>query len=199
MHTRTFTPIALALCLITGTAMAQTTPAAPASSPAKKELVAKLLKLQQPGIEILARNLVEQPAAQLLNQAGMALQVRIPPEKREAVAKEIGNDVKTYTAQAVPLVRDRAVQLAPSTAGKVLEEQLSEDELKQLIAMLESPAYAKYMQLSGEMQKQLREKLVAETRPAIEPKLKTLEASINKRLNAAAPAKPGAPATKPAQ
>jgi uncharacterized protein len=204
MHTRTLTPLALALCLFTGTALAQSTPAAPAASPAKKELVAKLLKLQQPGIEALARNLAEQPAAQLLNQASMVLQTRVAPDKRDAVAKEIGGDVKAYTAEAVPLVRERAIKLAPSTSGKVLEERLSEDELKQVIGMLESPAYAKYMQLSGDLQKALLEKLVAETRPAIEPKLKTLEANIGKRLNAAAgapaggPTKPAAPA-KPAQ
>lgn len=194
MHTRHLTPLALALCLFTGTALAQT---APAASPAKKELVAKLLKLQQPGIEALARNLAEQPAAQFLNQASVFLQARVPPEKREAVAKEIGNDVKTYSAEAVPLVRERAIKLAPSTAGKLLEEKLSEDELKQVIAMLESPVYAKYMSISDDMRKALLEKVVAETRPTIEPKLKALEASIGKRLNAAAGAPAGA-AGKPA-
>lgn len=196
MHTRILTPLALALCLCTGAAIAQSTAAPAVASPAKKELVTRLLKLQQPGIEALARNLVEQPAAQMLNQASLFLQARVPPEKREAVAKEIGNDVKAYTAEATPLVRDRAVKLAPSTAGKVMEDKLSEDELKQVIAMLESPVYAKYMALSGEMQKALLEKLVAETRPSVDPKLKALDASIGKRLQAAAgaPAAPAAPA-----
>lgn len=200
MNQRLLTPIALALSLFTGAALAQATaPAAAASSPAKKELVAKLLKLQQPGIEALARNLAEQPAAQFMNQAGMILQSRVPPEKREAAAKEIGADVKAYAAEAVPLVRERAIKLAPSTTGKLLEERFSEDELKQVIAMLESPVYTKYSQASGDLQKALLEKLVADTRPAIEPKLKALEASIGKRLNAAtsAPAAPTAPAAAP--
>ena len=34
---------------------------APAATAAKKELIAKVLQLQQPGIEGLARTLVEQP------------------------------------------------------------------------------------------------------------------------------------------
>jgi hypothetical protein len=192
MHTRTLSPLALALCLFSGAALAQTAPAA--ASP-KQELVARLLKLQQPGIEALARNLTEQPAAQMLNQASVVIQARVAPEKREALAKEIGADVKKYTDEAVPLVRNRAIQLAPTTAGKILEERLNEDELKQVIAMLESPVYAKYMQLSGDLNKALLEKLVAETRPTIEPKVKALEANIGKRLNAAA----GAPAPAPAQ
>lgn len=192
MHTRTLTPLALALCLFTGSALAQT---APTATPAKQELVAKLLKLQQPGIEALARNLAEQPAAQMLNQASVVIQARVAPDKREALAKDIGADVKKYTEEAVPLVRNRAIQLAPSTAGKLLEERLSEEELRQVIAMLESPAYAKYMQLSGDLNKALLEKLVAETRTTIEPKVKALEANIGKRLNAAA----GAPGPAPAK
>lgn len=191
MHTRTLTPLALALCLFTGSALAQT---APTATPAKQELVARLLKLQQPGIEALARNLAEQPAAQMLNQASVVIQARVAPEKREALAKDIGADVKKYTEEAVPLVRNRAIQLAPSTAGKILEERLSEDELRQVVAMLESPAYAKYMQLSGDLNKALLEKLVAETRPTIEPKVKALEANIGKRLNTATGGGAAAPA-----
>ena len=50
------------------------------------------------------------------------------------------------------------------------------------MAWLESPVSKKYGQLQPEMQKALGEKLVAESRPTIEPKLKALEASVAKRL-----------------
>lgn len=181
------------------------TAAPAAASPAEKELVARLLKLQQPAIESLARQLAEQPAGQLLNQAGAAMQARVAPEKREATATAIRADVKKYTDEAVPLVRERAIKLAPATVGKLLEERFTEDELKQIVSLLESPVYAKYMQTSGEMQKALLEKLVADTRPAIEPKIRVLEASVGKRLGmsspatAAAPGAASAPAKKPAQ
>ena len=194
MQTRTLLSpaLVLSLCLATGTAFAQSTPAPAAASPAKKELVAKLLKLQQPGIEALARNITLQPAAQMLQQAGLFIQASVPPEKREVLAKDIDADFKKYANEAVPLVRDRALKLAPSTMGKVLEEKLSEEELKQVIAMLESPAYAKYMQLGGEQQKGLMEKLTTEMKPTIDPKLKALDTSIGKRLNASAGQPPAA-------
>lgn len=182
--------LALALLLASGSAFTQTAAPAPAS-PAKKELVARILKLQQPSIESLARQLAEQPAAQLLNQASLAMQTRVAPEKREAVAKEIQADAKKYADEAVPLVRARALKLAPTTVGTVLEEQLTEQELTQVVALLESPAYQKYMQLTDEMQKALLEKLVADTRGSIEPKVKALETSIGKRL--------GLPASPPAK
>lgn len=185
---------ALGLCLLAGTVSAQTTTAP--TTAAKKELVTKLLKVQQPGIEAMARNLAEQPAIQLMNQAGMIMQTGVAPEKRDALAKEIGNDVKAYTGEAVPLVRDRAVKLAPSTAGKLLEDRFTEEELRQVLEILESPVYAKFNRISGELEKSLMEKLVNETRPTIEPKVKALEARIGKRLQAATGQPPAATPAK---
>jgi hypothetical protein len=161
--------------------------ASAASSPAKKELVARLLKLQQPDVELLARQLAEQPAAQLLGRAGAALPARVAPDKQEAVAKEIQADAKKYADEAVPLVRASAVKLAPSTIGTMLDKDFTEDELKQIVAMLESPAYLKYVEKSDDMQKALLDKLIADTKGSIEPKVKALELTIGKRLGVTAP------------
>lgn len=167
------------------------------STAAKKELVAKVLLLQQPAIEQAGRALAERPAAQMMQQAGMALQSRVAADKREAIGKEIQADVKKYLDEAVPLVRDRAVKLAPSTIGALLEERFSEEELKQLIAVIESPVNRKFTQMSGDMQKVLMEKLVADTQGAIEPKVKTLEQAIGKRLGLPAAGAPVAGAARP--
>ena len=125
-------------------------------APAKKDLVQKLLQLQQPGIEQLARGLVERPAARMMQEAGVVLQTQVPPEKREAIGKAIEADVKKYVDDATPLVRDRAIKLAPSTIGAMLEEKFTEDELKQIIAWFESPVNKKYQQVGAEMQQRLR-------------------------------------------
>jgi hypothetical protein len=167
------------------------------STPEKKALAARIVKTQQAAIEGAGRALAERPAMAMLDQAGAALQTRIAPDKREAVGKDIQADVKKYLDEAVPLVRDRAVKLAPQTVGALLEEKFTEDELKQLAGMLESPAYNKYLQLGGDMQKSLVEKLVADTRGAIEPKVKALELAVGKRLGVSAPAAPAAPAPAP--
>ena len=192
----------LGLVCVAGVAQAQ-------STPAKKELVAKILNLQQPAIENMARVLAEQPAGQMMQQASIVLQTRIAPDKREAVGKEIQADLKKYVDEAVPLVRERALKLAPSTIGVLLEEKFTEEELKQLVAIIESPVNRKFQQLGGDMQKVLAEKLVGETRSLIEPKVRALDQTIGKRLGiqpqpaagAAAPAadKPAAKAKPPAK
>lgn len=68
------------------------------------------------------RAAAEQPAAIVLDGMSGALSTRIAPEKREAIAREVQAEVRKYTDEAVPLVRDRAVKLAPGTIGAVLDE-----------------------------------------------------------------------------
>lgn len=157
------------------------------STPAKKALVARILKVQQPGIEGMSRSMAERPAIALMDRAGPALTERVAAEKRDAVAKEIQADVKKYLDDAVPLVTSRAVKLAPTTIGTLLEEKFTEDELKQVAAFLESPVFNKYQQLTGDMQKVLAEKLLADTRSVIDPKVVALEQSVSKRLGIVAP------------
>ena len=172
------------------------------STAAKKELVTKVLQLQQAAIETAAQALAERPAMQIMQQASVVLQSKVAADKREAIGKAIQADVKKYVDEAVPLVRERAVQLAPSTIGALLEEKFTEDELKQLIAIIESPVNRKFLQMGGDIQKVLMEKLIAETQGAIEPKVNTLEQAVAKRLGlpASGPAAGGTarPAAKPA-
>jgi hypothetical protein len=163
----------------TGAAFAQ---AAAPSSPAKKELIAKMLEVQRPGLERLGQSVAEQPAAQLMQQAGVVLQQRPASEKRETTAREIEADLRKYAEEAVPLIRSMAVKLAPSTFGTAMEEKLDENELRQVLAVLESPAFRKYLQIEAEAQRAMMPKLLAEARPVLEPRLRALDQTVAKRL-----------------
>lgn len=183
--------------LVAAAAQAQAPAPAP-SSAAKKEAVARILKVQQPGIEGMARNLVEQPAVELLGNAGNALPQRVPKDKQDAVAKEIQGDVQKYLDDAVPVAQRAATRLAPTTIGTMLEERFTEEELKQVAVFLESPAYTKFQRMGDDMQKALVEKLVAETRGTIEPKVRVLEETVAKRLGVTAPPKTSGSGAGPA-
>jgi hypothetical protein len=202
------------LALLAGATIAHAQTTAPAaasaaSSPpvsaAKKELIAKALVLQQPIYEGMAREIVMRPIAQMGQAAGGALQ-NIPQEKREAAAKSIDADMRKFIDESVPLLRDRAIKLAPSTVGPLLEEKMSEDELKQLVTWLDSPTAKKYQQLGGDLQQAMGQKLLAEASPLLLPKLQALEQKVRTALGvpppgaaasaASAPAKAAAPAKK---
>lgn len=171
-----------------------------AQAQSKKELVQKVLALQQPFIDGISRSIAERPALQMMQQAGQVLQTQVPPDKREAAAKAIEADVKKFVEEAIPLLRERALKLAPTTVGPMLEEKFTDAELKQLIAWLESPVNKKYQQVGPEMANALGQKLVADAAPLLDPKLKALEQKVRGTLgipdapagiaSGAAPAKP---------
>ena len=110
-----------------------------------------------------------------MSGAANVLPTRVPKEKQDAVAKEIQADIQKYLDEAVPLVQTRAVRLAPTTIGTLLEEKFTEDELRQLLGWLESPVNKKYQQMAPELQDTLVKKLVADARPAIDTQLKALD------------------------
>ncbi len=182
------TLLALSLATLLASGLAQAEPTA-----AKAELISKILIIQRPAVEGIATALAQQPAAQMMQGANIALQARVAPDKREAIAKDIQADIKKYVEEAVPILRERAVKLAPTSIGTLLDEKFSEEELRDLIKIMESPVNKKFGQMNSDFQKSLSEKLVADARPQIEPKVKALGQSIDKRLGlspAAAPAKP---------
>jgi hypothetical protein len=187
------TAAALAAALITApAALAQ---ASGTSSPAKKEMVQKALQLQAAGFESIGTQLAAQTAQQVLGAVGQALG-RVPADKRDLLATEIQADVKKFYEDIAPTLRTNALKLGPTTFGTAMEEKLNEDELKTLLAWLESPVSRKYQQLTMEAQPALAQKLVADSRPAIDPKLKALEQTISRRLGPAAGAAPASGSKK---
>ena len=190
-------PIAVSfgLAAVAGPSQAQGT-----SSAAKLDLVQKVILLQQPSYEGLARTLIEQPVQVLGQQASAVLQNRVAAEQRDAVAKDIQAEFNKYGDEVGPIVRDRALKLAAGTVGPILEEKLNEEELKQVVAALESPGFRKFMSLGPEMQRALAQKLSSELQPQIEPKIRAMEQAVSKRLTAAAGpaggAKPAASGSK---
>lgn len=194
-------PALLALALA-----AAALPAAHAQS--KKELAAKVVALQMPAVDAMAAGIARDTAGRLMDAAGQALG-GVPEDKREALGKQVQADVKAFYDDIVIRLHDSGVKNAPLVLGPMLEEKFTEDELKQIAVWLESPAAKKFQQMGGEMQSQLSRKLVEDTKPAVEPKLKTLEQTLQKRFaqfapagaasapgTAASAAKPAAPAKK---
>ncbi len=166
--------------------------AAAAQGQTKKELVAKVVQLHQQGIEQIGSFIADQTSQQMLQAAGQALP-GVAAERRQAVGREVQADVKKFYDEVEPLLRKRALELAPATVGPAYEDKFSEDELKTLIAWLESPVSRKYAEIDRAQGNALAEKVVADTRATVEPKIRALEATLAKRLGM-----PTAPAAAPA-
>lgn len=167
----------------------------------KAALIKQFLELQRPGVEALARGLVEESSMPVARAGAGYLQTQVPEAKREAAGKAADAELKKYFDAAYPIVRDRAVQVAPAALTPVLEQNFSEEELRQLVAWINSPVSKKYQEVNPQLQAALAEKVVADTRTSIEPKLEQLDKAVAKALGAPAAPANGAktPAAAPAK
>jgi hypothetical protein len=167
--------------LCAASAAAQSAPAAVA--PAKQQLVQRVLQLWH--VEALGQAMLQEPVAEAVQQARVMLQGRAPADRRDAAMHDIADDAKKFIDETMPLVDKSTQKLIPSTVAPLLAERFSEDELRQIVAILESPVKQKFEAMMPEMQKALGEKLAAETGPVIDPKLQDLKQRIGLRLRTA--------------
>lgn len=164
-------------------ALAMAAAALPAHADGKKDLVQRMLTLQQPGFDATARGLTETPARQLGGSAQQVLIQAVAPEKREDAAKKVDAELKKYVEGALPIVKSSVTKASQTEVAAALEKQFSEDELKQLIAMLESPVLKKYEAAMPELNKALVEAVVKDSKAKIDPKIQAADESIRKILD----------------
>ncbi|GAB3549506.1 hypothetical protein GCM10027343_31390 [Noviherbaspirillum agri] len=154
-----------------------------AASPAKKELANKIVELMH--IENLGVSMLQEPVAKAMGQARVTLQARAPAERHEAALRDIAEDAKKFLDEAAPIVKGSAQKHIPATVIPLLAERFTEDELRQIIAMLESPVKKKFEAIVPDIQKSLGEKIASDTRATIDPKMEGLTQRIGMRLRTA--------------
>ena len=148
----------------------------------RRSLSPRCCNCSSPASKIMARALAERPALQLMQQANMALQ-QVAPERREAIAR----DDRRRPAQ-VPRgghahrARPRHQAGADRPSGRCLKRRFTEEELRQVIAMLESPVDRKFQAMAADMQKAIGEKLVADVRRC-RAKVRVMEQSVRSRMS----------------
>ena len=169
--------IMVAALAIGGTTQAANT------APAKQELVNRVLQLWHP--ESIGESMLQAPVGDAVQQARVVLQGRVSPEKRDAAMKEIVADARKFMDDNKPVAQASAQKLVGTTVAPMLAERFSEDELRQIIAILESPVKKKFETMMPELQKKLGESVAADTRAVIDPKLQELQQRIGMRLRGA--------------
>lgn len=171
--------VLLALCGGTATAHAAPVPVAPA----KQELVRQVLQLWH--IDNIGLSMLQAPVSDAVQQARAMLQGRASVERRDAAMSDVVAEAKKFMDEATPTVRASAQKMIPETVAPLLAERFSEDELRQMIVILESPVKRKFEAMLPEMQKVLGESVAGDTRGVIDPKLQDLKQRIGLRLRAA--------------
>lgn len=163
-----------------------------AMAESKKELATKIVQAQQTGVENVGKQLAARTTQRILQITAQGLQ-RMPADKRADAAKDVEAEIKKFHGEMEPQFRKRASELAPVLVIPSYEERFTEDELKQILAWVQSPVSRKLAQAEGELANALAEKVMTDMRPVLEPRVKTLEATVAKRLGLT----PGSAASAP--
>ncbi len=150
---------------------------------AKQELVTRVLQLWHP--ETIGESMLQQPVGDAVQQARAVLQGRVSPEKRDAAMKDIMGDARQFMEDNRAATQASAQKIVGTTVAPMLAERFTEDELRQIIAILESPVKKKFEAMVPELQKKLGEGVAADTRAVIDPKLQELQQRIGMRLRSA--------------
>ena len=195
-HSRIAFRLAAVAALVAGTvlhAQAATPASAPAAAaapapaaidPEKQKLITQILAVWHPENAVIS--MLQRPAVDAIEKSRIALQQnKLPPEKLDATMKDITGDVQKYVDTASPPVAASARKSLPTTAVPMLAQNFTVDELRQLLALLQSPVRGKFEKLIPQIDQAIGKKVQDEVGADVNKQIQTLNESVGTKLRVA--------------
>jgi len=151
--------------------------------PAKQALVQRVL--DKMGLESVGLQMLQTPVADMLRQSRVVVQSRVPADKQDALMKDITAEATKFVEQEAPALRASTHAIVQSSVAPLLAQKFSEDELKQLAGILESPVLAKFETIVPEMKRAVGENVARAQGAQIQPKMTELQNRVGLKLRAA--------------
>ena len=99
--------------------------------------------------------------------------------------KDITAEATQFVEQETPGLRTSTHAIVQSSVAPLLAQKFSEDELKQLAGILESPVLAKFESVVPELKKAVGENVAKANAAQIQPKMTELQNRVGLKLRAA--------------
>ena len=152
--------------------------------PAKQALVQRVL--DKMGLDAVGLQMLQTPVADMLRQSRVVVQSRVPADKQEATMKDITAEATKFIDQEAPALRTSTRAVVQSSVAPLLAQKFSEEELKQLAGILESPVLAKFESVVPELKRAVGENVAKANAAQIQPKMTDLQNRVGLKLRAAA-------------
>jgi hypothetical protein len=152
-------------------------------TPAKQALVQRVL--DKMGLESVGLQMLQTPVADMLRQSRVVVQSRVPADKQDALMKDITMEATKFVEQEAPALRTSTHAIVQSSVAPLLAQKFSEDELRQLAGILESPVLAKFETIVPEMKRAVGENVAKVQGAQIQPKMTELQNRVGLKLRAA--------------
>jgi uncharacterized protein len=121
--------------------------------------------------------------------------VALPAAKQQTAIKELDAELKKFNDDALKLITAQAAKVRSDALLAAYAEKFSEEELKQLVALMEAPVYKKYQVTAPELGNMYVKAIVEGTRTAVESRGKAFDNAAAKIVGAPAASSP--PAANP--
>jgi uncharacterized protein len=123
----------------------------------------------------------------------------LPEAKQKSVINAMDAELKKFNDDALKLITTQATKVRGDALLAAYTERFSEEELKQLVALMEAPVFKKYQNVGPELGNIYIKAIVDGTRSAVEARSKSFDAAAAKIVGVSTPPAnaPNGPAKKP--
>lgn len=125
---------------------------------------------------------------------------QLPEAKQQSAITAMDAELKKFNDDALKLITAQATKVRGDALLNAYVERFSEDELKQLVALMEAPVFKKYQNVGPDLGGIYIKAIVDGTRSAVEARSKSFDAAAAKIVGVApspSPATASPPAKKP--
>ncbi len=112
----------------------------------------------------------------------------LPEAKQKSVISAMDAELKKYNDDALKLITAQAGKVRGDALLAAYIERFTEDELKQLVALMEAPVFKKYQNVGPELGNIYIKAIVDGTRSAVEARSKAFDAAAAKIVGVPTPA-----------
>ena len=127
--------------------------------------------------EAMTDQLAASAVGPLVAKWSQRIQQSVPEAKQDDVVRRLDVELEKLGNGTEQAVRSQLQPAAEAVLVPLYMEKLSEEELKMVIAYLESSASQKFQSLSGEATEAWAQKIVDTTEPQVKDKVDAFEAS----------------------
>ena len=181
MTMRLDSPVIAAIALSIGLAAAPAQ--AQSDAAARKELATRIVNLQKASdMDALIAQLASS-ASQTVVSTWLPKLDQLPRSKQRTAADQLDAELKKFNQDNVRLIKSRNERISLDVLVPAYAERFTTDELRQLVAFMESPVIKKYYAANPQMANMLAQKLVEATRKDVETRIKAFDARANQIIN----------------
>ena len=171
-----------AACAISTGASAQS--AQSAQSNAKHDLAVRLAHIQQKANGgSMAEQITDSAVQPLLATWSQRLDETVPPARQQEVRDKLSAELKKFTDTMQSAINEQVDKTAETTLVPIFMDKLTEDEMKTIIAYLESPVSAKFQAMGPDASDAWAKRVIDATKPTWDANARNFDATANRIVN----------------